>query len=101
VLKNGRARKCLFTTRQSLKVIIFERRLVRIKKIGNACRGTVAASQLLDGHTPTESFKGDRFLGFGVSFKSLLGLEAAKKELYDNVRLLIINLGKGEYIALL
>ena len=37
----------------------------------------------------------------GVSFKALLGLEGAKKELYDNDRLLIINLDKGECIAFL
>jgi hypothetical protein len=37
----------------------------------------------------------------GVAFKALLGLEGAKKELYDNDRLLIINLEKGESIAFL
>lgn len=37
----------------------------------------------------------------GVAFKALLGLEGAKKELYDNDRLLIINLDKGESIAFL
>ena len=37
----------------------------------------------------------------GVAFKALLGLEGAKKELYDNDRLLIINLDKGECIAFL
>ena len=37
----------------------------------------------------------------GVAFKALLGLEGVKKELYDNDRLLIINLSKGECIAFL
>jgi len=37
----------------------------------------------------------------GVSFKALLGLEGAKKELYDSDRLLVINLDKGESIAFL
>ena len=37
----------------------------------------------------------------GVAFKALLGLEGSKKELYDNDRLLIINLDKGESIAFL
>lgn len=37
----------------------------------------------------------------GVAFKALLGLEGTKKELYDSDRLLIINLQKGECIALL
>ena len=37
----------------------------------------------------------------GVAFKALLGLEGAKKELYDNDRLLVINLDKGESIAFL
>lgn len=37
----------------------------------------------------------------GVAFKALLGLEGTKKELYDNDRLLIINLDKGESIAFL
>jgi hypothetical protein len=37
----------------------------------------------------------------GVAFKALLGLEGAKKELYDNDRLLVINLEKGECIAFL
>jgi hypothetical protein len=37
----------------------------------------------------------------GVAFKALLGLEGSKKELYDNDRLLIINLDKGECIAFL
>ena len=37
----------------------------------------------------------------GVAFKALLGLEGAKKELYDSDRLLIINLEKGECIAFL
>jgi hypothetical protein len=37
----------------------------------------------------------------GVAFKALLGLEGAKKELYDSDRLLIINLERGECIAFL
>ena len=37
----------------------------------------------------------------GVAFKALLGLEGTKKEIYDNDRLLIINLDKGECIAFL
>lgn len=37
----------------------------------------------------------------GVAFKALLGLEGAKKEIYDSDRLLIINLDKGECIAFL
>jgi hypothetical protein len=37
----------------------------------------------------------------GVTFKALLGLEGAKKELYDSDRLLIINLERGECIAFL
>ena len=37
----------------------------------------------------------------GVAFKALLGLEGAKKELYDSDRLLIINLERGERIAFL
>ena len=49
-------------------LIIFERRLVGIeKKLSNVYRGMVVASQLLDGHSPTESFKGDNFLGFGLA----------------------------------
>jgi predicted MFS family arabinose efflux permease len=49
-------------------LIIFERRLVGIeRKIGNAYRGVVVASQLLDGHSPRESFKGDSLLGFGLA----------------------------------
>ncbi|MGA2682074.1 MAG: hypothetical protein ABSF44_09790 [Candidatus Bathyarchaeia archaeon] len=35
----------------------------------------------------------------GIAFKALLGVEGSKKELYDNDRMLIINLGKGECIA--
>ena len=37
----------------------------------------------------------------GVAFKALLGLEGAKRELYDSDRLLLINLDKGECIAFL
>ena len=37
----------------------------------------------------------------GISFKALLGIEGSKKELYDNDKLLIINLKKGECIAFL
>jgi len=37
----------------------------------------------------------------GVAFKALLGLEGAKRELYDSDRLLLINLDKGESIAFL
>jgi hypothetical protein len=37
----------------------------------------------------------------GVSFKALLGLQGAKKEIFDSDRLLIINLSKGECIAFL
>jgi hypothetical protein len=37
----------------------------------------------------------------GVAFKALLGLEGVKKELYDNERLLVLNLSKGESIAFL
>jgi hypothetical protein len=37
----------------------------------------------------------------GVAFKALLGLQGAKKELYDTDRLLIINLDKCESIAFL
>jgi hypothetical protein len=35
----------------------------------------------------------------GIAFKALLGVEGSKKELYDNDRMLIINLEKGECIA--
>ena len=37
----------------------------------------------------------------GVAFKALLGLEGAKRELYDSDRFLLINLDKGESIAFL
>ena len=37
----------------------------------------------------------------GVAFKALLGLEGFKKEIYDNDRMLIINLKKNECIAFL
>lgn len=37
----------------------------------------------------------------GVAFKALLGLEGAKRELYDSDRLLLINLDKGESVAFL
>jgi hypothetical protein len=37
----------------------------------------------------------------GISFKALLGIEGSKKELYDNDKLLIIDLKKGECIAFL
>ncbi len=37
----------------------------------------------------------------GISFKALLGIEGSKKELYDNDKLVIINLKKGECIAFL
>lgn len=49
-------------------LIIFERRLVGIEnKIDNTYRGAVVASQLLNGHSPTESLKTERFLGFGLA----------------------------------
>ncbi|HKM59581.1 MAG: hypothetical protein ABSF65_05280 [Candidatus Bathyarchaeia archaeon] len=35
----------------------------------------------------------------GIGFKALLGLEGSKKELYDNDKMIIINLQKGECIA--
>ncbi len=35
----------------------------------------------------------------GVAFKALLGIEGSKKELYDNDKMLIIKLKKGECIA--
>ena len=37
----------------------------------------------------------------GVVFKALLGLEGAKRELYDSDRLLLIKLDKGDCIAFL
>jgi predicted MFS family arabinose efflux permease len=47
---------------------IFERRLVGIeRKINNACRGTIIASQLLDGHRLKEKFREDSFFGFGLA----------------------------------
>ena len=49
-------------------LLVFERRLVGIeKKISTAYRGTVAASQLLDGRRSNESFRGDSFFGFGLA----------------------------------
>ncbi len=35
----------------------------------------------------------------GLAFKALLGFEGSKKELYDNDKMLVINLEKGECIA--
>lgn len=35
----------------------------------------------------------------GVGFKTILGLEGAKKDLYDSDRMLIISLEKGECVA--
>jgi len=35
----------------------------------------------------------------GVAFKTLLGIEGSKKELYDNDKMLVISLEKGECIA--
>jgi hypothetical protein len=35
----------------------------------------------------------------GVAFKALLGIEGSKRELYDNDKMLVINLEKGEAIA--
>ena len=35
----------------------------------------------------------------GIPFKALLNIEGSKKELYDNDKMLIINLKKGECIA--
>jgi len=37
----------------------------------------------------------------GVGFKTILGLEGAKRDLYDSDRMLIISLEKGECIAFL
>jgi hypothetical protein len=37
----------------------------------------------------------------GIGFKALLGIEGAKKELYDIDRMVVINLNKGECIAFL
>ena len=37
----------------------------------------------------------------GIGFKTLLGLEGSKKELYESDRMLIIKLNKGECIAFL
>jgi hypothetical protein len=37
----------------------------------------------------------------GLAFKALLGIEGSKKELYDNDKLLVINLEKGECVALI
>jgi hypothetical protein len=37
----------------------------------------------------------------GLAFKALLGIEGSKKELYDNDKMLVINLDKGECVALL
>jgi len=35
----------------------------------------------------------------GLAFKALLGIEGSKKELYDNDKMLVINLEKGECVA--
>jgi len=35
----------------------------------------------------------------GLSFKALLGIEGSKKELFDNDKMLVISLEKGECIA--
>ncbi len=35
----------------------------------------------------------------GLAFKALLGIEGLKKELYDNDKLLVVNLEKGECVA--
>jgi len=35
----------------------------------------------------------------GLAFKALLGVEGAKRELYDNDKLLIINLKRNECVA--
>lgn len=35
----------------------------------------------------------------GLAFKALLGIEGSKKELYDNDKILVINLEKGECVA--
>ena len=37
----------------------------------------------------------------GTIFKALLGIETAKRDLFDNNRMLILNLKKGESIAFL
>ena len=37
----------------------------------------------------------------GLGFKALLGIEGSKKELYDNDKMLVINLEKGECVALM
>lgn len=37
----------------------------------------------------------------GTAFKTLLGIEASKKDYFDNKRMLILNLKKGESIAFL
>jgi MFS family permease len=49
-------------------LLIFERRLVSIeKKIDYAYRGINVASQLLDGYSPTDKLKKERFLAFGLA----------------------------------
>ena len=35
----------------------------------------------------------------GLAFKALLGIEGSKKELYDNDKMLVIELEKGECVA--
>ena len=35
----------------------------------------------------------------GLAFKALLGIEGSKKELYENDKMLVINLEKGECVA--
>jgi hypothetical protein len=35
----------------------------------------------------------------GLAFKTLLGVEGSKKELYDNDKMMVINLEKGECVA--
>ena len=35
----------------------------------------------------------------GLAFKALLGIEGSKKELYDNDKMLVINLERGECVA--
>jgi hypothetical protein len=35
----------------------------------------------------------------GLGFKALLGIEGSKKELYDNDKMLVIDLEKGECVA--
>ena len=37
----------------------------------------------------------------GFAFKALLGIEGVKRELYDNDKMLLINLEKGERVALM